>query len=144
VCPELLGGLDVPRPPAEIRGGDGLSVLRGLARVVNSEGIDVTGAYLDGARTALLIGLQAGCSSAILKEGSPACGAGAIHDGSFAHTRVAGDGVLAALLRQHGFNVRTEEVGLGLSPLGPRPPRRAYASLFPIHVRSLHIDCLRT
>ena len=99
VCPEVLGGLPVPRPPAEI--------LAGVVR--NSEGKDVTAAYMDGARKALLVGLQTGCTSAILKARSPSCGAGAIYDGTFTHTRVTGDGVFAALLRRHGFTLLTEE-----------------------------------
>ena len=35
-----------PRPPAEILGGDGFDVLAGTARVVTSDGQDVTLAYL--------------------------------------------------------------------------------------------------
>jgi len=84
-------------------------VLSGTARVVNSAGEDVTTQFLDGARRALIIGLQAGCSTAILKARSPSCGSGCIYDGTFTHTRVAGDGVLAALLKRHGFAVFTEE-----------------------------------
>ena len=42
VCPEVLGGLPVPRDPAEIQGGDGSDVLDGKAKVVNMQGIDVT------------------------------------------------------------------------------------------------------
>ena len=41
VCPEVLGGLSIPRPAAEIIGGSGIYVLRGLARVLNVEGVDV-------------------------------------------------------------------------------------------------------
>lgn len=99
----------MPRLPSEIRGGDGLDVLLGNARVVNSAGEDVTGAFVEGARKALLIGLETGCSHAVLKARSPSCGAGAIYDGTFSHTRRAGDGVLAAMLRRHGFEVLTDE-----------------------------------
>ena len=42
VCPEVLGGLDTPRPPCEIVGGDGDDVLRGDARVLSSDGTDYT------------------------------------------------------------------------------------------------------
>jgi uncharacterized protein YbbK (DUF523 family) len=84
-------------------------VLAGTARVVNSAGEDVTSQFVDGARRALFIGLQTGCSAAILKARSPSCGSGCIYDGTFSHTRVAGDGVFAAMLRRHGFNVFTEE-----------------------------------
>lgn len=109
VCPEVLGGLAVPRLPSEIRGGDGRDVLLGNACVVDSAGEDVTRAFIEGARKALLIGLETGCSRAILKARSPSCGAGVICDGTFSHTRRAGDGVLAALLRRHGFEILTEE-----------------------------------
>ena len=115
VCPEVLGGLGIPRPPAEIKGGDGLDVLEGKARVINSRGEDVTDQYVTGARVSLAIALQAGCSKAILKARSPSCGAGVIYDGTFAHARVIGDGVLAALLRRHGVDVKTDEEVTALS-----------------------------
>lgn len=107
VCPEVLGGLSVPRAPAEIWGGDGEAVLDGRARVVTSQGQDVTKAYLEGAERSLSIGLQAGCTSAILKARSPSCGNGSVYDGSFTHTLAEGDGVLAALLRRHGFEIKS-------------------------------------
>lgn len=44
----------------------------------------------------------------MLKEGSPSCGTGVIHDGSFSSTRVPGLGVAAELLRQSGFWVFSE------------------------------------
>jgi uncharacterized protein YbbK (DUF523 family) len=49
VCPEVLGGLSVPRVPAEIQGGDGSDVLNGKAKVVNMQGVDVTCQFLKGA-----------------------------------------------------------------------------------------------
>lgn len=109
VCPETLGGLPVPRTPSEITGGDGGDVLAGRARVVDAEGRDVTDAYVNGAKRSLLVALQAGCAGAVLKARSPSCGAGTIYDGTFTHTRTPGDGVLAALLRHHGFALRSEE-----------------------------------
>ena len=30
VCPEVMGGLDTPRPPAEILGGSGADVIEGV------------------------------------------------------------------------------------------------------------------
>ena len=42
VCPEILGGLPVPRAPAEITGGEGCDVWAGTARVTGSDGEDVT------------------------------------------------------------------------------------------------------
>ena len=109
VCPEVLGGLPIPRAPAEMQGGDGMAVLEGRARVVNSRGEDVTENYVAGAKAALAIALQAGCTKAILKARSPSCGAGVVYDGTFTGSRTAGDGVLAALLRKHGFEVVADD-----------------------------------
>ena len=53
ICPEELGGLPTPRSPSEIHGGNGFDVLEGLARIVDSEGNDVTEAFLKGAFAAL-------------------------------------------------------------------------------------------
>src|SRR5437867_12137064 len=52
VCPEIAGGLGVPRPEAEIQDGDGSDVLDGRGRVVDAAGHDVTENYLRGARVA--------------------------------------------------------------------------------------------
>lgn len=109
VCPEQLGGLPTPRPPAEIRGGDGGDVLAGRALVVNRAGEDVTGSFLRGAEETLRLARLAGAKTAILKARSPSCGVGAIYDGTFSGARRPGDGVTAALLRQKGVLVRTEE-----------------------------------
>lgn len=109
VCPEILGGLPVPRLPAEISGGTGACVFKGKTKVVNLAGEDVTENYVEGAWKSLLIGLQAGCNKAILKSRSPACGVGVIYDGKFQKNLIRGNGVLAALLKSHGFVVLTEE-----------------------------------
>lgn len=109
VCPEVEGGLGTPRPPAEIVGGDGYDVLGGRARVVTVEGVDVTDAYLEGARQALAAARRAGATEAILKARSPSCGCGRIYDGTFTRTLADGDGVTAALLRRNGIKVVTED-----------------------------------
>lgn len=109
VCPEVDGGLDTPRPPAEIAGGDGADVLDGRARVLTQDGRDVTAAYLAGAQVALSKARAAGATRAVLKARSPSCGCGDIYDGSFSGARRAGDGVTAALLRRAGITVVTDE-----------------------------------
>ncbi len=109
VCPEEDGGLGTPRPPAEIQGGDGGDVLAGRARVVTRAGRDVTEEYLRGARIALERARSAGAEVAILKARSPSCGCGEIYDGSFTREPRGGDGVTAALLKQEGIRVFTEE-----------------------------------
>lgn len=114
VCPELAGGLPVPRPAAEIepapvseeRGG--AAVLSGRLRVLESTGGDVTAAFVAGAQEALRVARERGIRVALLKEGSPSCGSATIHDGRFAGSTVAGDGVTAALLRSAGVAVFSE------------------------------------
>ena len=99
VCPEVLGGLSTPRPPAE-RQPDG--------RVLNRAGEDVTGAYALGAERAADIALAKGCRAALLKAKSPSCGSGAIYDGTFSGRLTRGWGVTAERLRALGIPVLDE------------------------------------
>jgi uncharacterized protein YbbK (DUF523 family) len=105
VCPEVLGGLPIPRPGAQLCGGDGHDVLAGRARVMTSAPArDCTREFCDGARQALA--RAAPLNLAILKARSPSCGRGQTEiDGALS----AGDGVLAALLRQAGVQCCTDE-----------------------------------
>ena len=48
VCPEVIGGLPIPRDPAEIIGGNGFDVERS-SKVWTTSGEDVTEAYKNGA-----------------------------------------------------------------------------------------------
>jgi uncharacterized protein YbbK (DUF523 family) len=109
VCPEVAGGLGIPRPEAEIQGGDGADVIDGRSRVVNVDGDDVTENYLAGARLAAAAAHRAGSRVAILKARSPSCGCGVIYDGSFSGAKRAGDGVTAAVLKREGVSVVTDE-----------------------------------
>ncbi|HHT70251.1 MAG: DUF523 domain-containing protein [bacterium] len=105
-CPEVAGGLAVPRWPAEIQGGSGEDVLEGKARVVNSHGQDVTEAYVCGAQAGVALAQSLGVRQAILKEKSPACGVYLIYDGSFKRRLRQGQGVLAAALTATGIEVK--------------------------------------
>ncbi|HRY13089.1 MAG TPA: DUF523 domain-containing protein [Syntrophomonadaceae bacterium] len=109
VCPEQLGGLTTPRSACEISGGTGLDVIEGVALVINRNGMNVTKNFVRGAEEALSIAIRADVDGAILKRGSPSCGTGTIHDGTFTHKMIAGDGVTTAMLKQHGFQVWNEE-----------------------------------
>ncbi|HID65087.1 MAG TPA: DUF523 domain-containing protein [Anaerolineae bacterium] len=109
VCPEVAGGLPVPRPPAEIVGGDGRAVLDGQARVLTIDGKDVTEAFLAGACQALETAQCLGIRQAVLKDDSPSCGCRRIYDGTFSGHRVSGQGVAAALLQRSGIKVLSEE-----------------------------------
>jgi uncharacterized protein YbbK (DUF523 family) len=108
VCPETAAGLPVPRPPAEILGGDGGGVLRGEVAVGDGSGKDVTAAFVAGARAALEAARTAGARLAILKDGSPSCATSYLYDGTFRGQRGAGQGVTAALLEQSGIRVFSE------------------------------------
>jgi uncharacterized protein YbbK (DUF523 family) len=108
-CPEVAGGLGVPRPAAEIVDGDGSMVLLGRARVTDRRGADLGAAFLSGAQRALEVALQEGVKLAILKDGSPSCGSTFIYDGTFSGARKAGRGVTAALLEGAGIRVFSEQ-----------------------------------
>ena len=106
ICPEMAGGMPVPRPPAEIeKGASGLDVLEGRARVLELTGGDVTAEFIAGAEKALALAEANGCTHALLIDGSPSCGSVAIYDGSFSGVRHAGNGVTAALLGKAGIAV---------------------------------------
>ena len=99
VCPEVAGGLPVPRLPAELRGGE----------VIRRDGVSVDAAFRAGATRCLALLETESVDLAILKARSPSCGSGQIYDGSFSGRLVPGDGVFAALLRGRGIPVTDEE-----------------------------------
>lgn len=107
-CPEVAGGLGVPRPAAEIQGGGGSSVLEGAGEVRTRSGDRVTDAFLRGAELALQAARANGVGLAVLKDGSPSCGTGFVYDGSFSGRRRADAGVTAALLVRNGIRVFSE------------------------------------
>ncbi len=104
-CPEVAGGLPIPRAAAEIHAGDGNAVIAKLARVKTSDGTDVTDYFLSGAEQALALCLEHNITVAVLTETSPSCGSNQIYDGSFSRNAIPGSGVTAALLRQHDIKV---------------------------------------
>lgn len=110
VCPEVLGGLPIPRPPAEI--------VHGEVRTQAGESVDA--AFRLGAKRALdHIEAAGGCDLAVLQPRSPSCGASEVYDGTFSGRLVPGSGVFVRLLQQHGLRVMqpdeflTEFAGLG-------------------------------
>jgi uncharacterized protein YbbK (DUF523 family) len=105
VCPEVMGGLPIPRVPSEIVGSGGDAVLDETARVVDRTGVDVTAVYVSGARKALQLALAQQAVAAVLTERSPSCGSRLIYSGDFDGRRRPGHGVTAALLRRQGLPV---------------------------------------
>lgn len=111
-CPEISGGLPVPRNPVELVGGDGRDVLNGTGRCLSRDGRDYTKPFLKGAGSGLALVLDHQVELAVLKDGSPSCGRTYIYDGTFSGTKIEGKGVLAALLEDHGLPVFSEkEIG---------------------------------
>lgn len=98
-CPEAMGGLPTPRHPCEIRG----------EQVIDDQGVDRTTEFKRGAEEGLRLAQLIGAERAVLKARSPSCGSGTIYDGTFTSTRIPGDGVFAALLKEHGITVISEE-----------------------------------
>ncbi len=103
VCPEQLGGLKTPRPPAEIK------YIRGQRRVMTSDGQDVTLEYERGAKEVLNLAKKLNVTNVVFKSNSPACGCGIIYDGTFSGNKIAGNGITTELLLANGINVMTEE-----------------------------------
>ena len=97
-CPEVEGGLPIPRHPCEQRG----------EQVVNDLDEDKTDEFNKGADLALNICLYLKITKAILKERSPSCGVHSIYDGTFSHKVIDGSGVTAALLKRKGIQVYNE------------------------------------
>ena len=100
VCPEVAGGLPVPRPAAELQPD-------GTVRTVTGE--DVTERFRQGAVMAVAAARAAGAGRAVLKARSPSCGCATVYDGTFTRTLVAGEGVTARVLREEGLVVESDE-----------------------------------
>jgi len=99
VCPEQLGGLPTPREPAEIKG----------KRVFTKSGKEVTKNFQKGAEEVLKIAKLFGIKEVILKQKSPSCGLGKIHDGTFRGKLIKGKGVTASLLKKNKIKIISEE-----------------------------------
>ncbi|NQV15165.1 DUF523 domain-containing protein [bacterium] len=105
VCPEVEGGLPIPRPPAEIKG----------EKVIRANAEDVTPQFKAGAKAGLELALKEQVSMAILKSRSPACGCGQIYDGSFSGVLIKGDGILTRELKAMGIECISDEEFLNSS-----------------------------
>ncbi|MDY4788202.1 MAG: DUF523 domain-containing protein [Bacilli bacterium] len=100
ICPEVMGGLNIPRKPCEINGH----------RIINIDGKDCSKEYYDGALMALeYIKKFKDIDTIILKEKSPSCGVKYIYDGTFSKTLIKGSGITTSLLKEQGYKVISEE-----------------------------------
>lgn len=99
VCPEVLGGLPIPRASSEIRGD----------KVINTKGEDVSEQFYAGALKGLQKTLEFQPDLAILQPRSPSCGKGFVYDGTFTKRLIPGNGVFVKMLLEAGIEVKTCE-----------------------------------
>lgn len=104
ICPEVLGGLDIPRGCLEIIENKENKE----RRVVNKKNQDMTEAFMNGAKKTLEICKVSDISRVILKSKSPSCGCGKIYDGTFTGQLIDGNGITAELLLKNNINVYNE------------------------------------
>ena len=98
ICPEVLGGMSIPRNPCEIRNN----------KVIDITGEDKTMEYILGAKKSLEILQKHDIDVVLLKAYSPSCGKNKIYDGSFTHTLIDGDGITFQMLEKNGIMVFNE------------------------------------
>jgi uncharacterized protein YbbK (DUF523 family) len=95
VCPEVLGGLPIPCPSAEIVNG----------QVINTEGKNITKEFTHGAQKAFEIVQKENPDLIILQRRSPSCGIKQIYDGTFSGNKIPGHGLFAELCIKAGYKV---------------------------------------
>ncbi len=108
-CPEVLGGLPIPRKSAEIIYNTKKQML-----VKTIDGEDVTAQFLKGAKATLQIAQNNDVDVAIMQPRSPSCGCGKVYDGTFTRTMTEADGITVAMLKEHGVKVVTPEQFLNM------------------------------
>ncbi|MDR0885523.1 MAG: DUF523 domain-containing protein [Clostridiales Family XIII bacterium] len=99
ICPEVFGGLPVPRPDSQ-RVGD---------KVLTSTGKDVTAEYAAGAVEARRLAEENDVAFAMMKLDSPSCGSKLIYDGTFTGNKISGQGLAVEYLRNAGITVLGED-----------------------------------
>lgn len=96
ICPEVAGGLPVPRAAAWLDGD----------RVVDQTGADVTAQFDRGAQAALAAAREHGATFALLKQNSPSCGTRLT---GTAQGRAPGRGRTAQALAEAGLPLLAED-----------------------------------
>ncbi len=95
ICPEILAGMNTPRPCVEIVNGI----------VMDENGNNVDAEYHKAVKAALAVIENEDIDLAILQSRSPTCGVNQIYDGSFSGKLVSGMGLFAKELKQRGYAV---------------------------------------
>ena len=95
VCPEVLGGLPIPRLCSEIANGT----------VTASDGHSVDSEFRKGAQIGLELAKEKDVELVILQSRSPSCGVKQVYDGTFSGNKVEGKGIFAQLLTENGYKI---------------------------------------
>lgn len=98
VCPEVEGGLPIPRVAIELQDG----------KAIDKNGNDKTINFQKGATAACTIALKENIKVAIMKSRSPSCGKNLIYDGTFSKRLVKGDGSSIKALQHMGIKIFDE------------------------------------
>lgn len=98
VCPEVMGGLSIPRIPSEIINDE----------VINKEKINVTKEFNKGKDIVLDLVKKYDIKKALLKDGSPSCGSTYIYDGTFTGKRIKSLGITSRCLKELNIKIYTE------------------------------------
>jgi len=104
ICPEVEGGLPVPRPPAELVNGV----------VMTREGRSVDAAFRLGVERVMQRLEGRGVTLVILQPRSPSCGVHQIYDGTFTGTRIDGSGLMARRLMDAGIRCSEPDEAIAL------------------------------
>lgn len=95
LCPEVAGGLPVPRASAEI--------VDGIVKTKSGQSVDEE--FRTGAEKVLAEVLKQKVELAVLQSRSPSCGVKEIYDGSFSGKKIKGQGIFAKMLMDEGIKV---------------------------------------
>lgn len=99
ICPEVMGGLSIPRIPSEIIESE----------VINKEGKNVTKEFNKGADIAIDLVKKYKIKKALLKDGSPSCGSTYIYDGTFTGNKILNYGFTVRKLLKENIKIYTEK-----------------------------------
>ena len=96
ICPEVFGGLPIPRPDSQ-RVGDRVKTGANALWIQAGE------------EEILRLAKEHDIAFAIMKQDSPSCGSKFIYDGTFTDTKKEGQGLAVEYLRNAGYKVFAEE-----------------------------------
>jgi uncharacterized protein YbbK (DUF523 family) len=100
-CPEVEGGLSIPRVPCEI-------ISQNPLKIINKNSEDQTENFINGANKTLDLCKKENINIALLKANSPSCSNKLIYDGTFSAKKINGFGITAKLLLQNNIHIFNE------------------------------------